>query len=195
MKRRKKTLVALLLAAVTAGLCLHRWFAGTDWRDSLNEFTAVAPGDPHASLASDPAETCVFCHTAKSASAVSPKWGGGGWSSEDSPSAGRGAPKSAVCMSCHDGSLAGGSQSFTDIGSGNHAGKALDPGRSHPIGMRYDSAFLSRAGEFRNPQANSDIRLEDGKVGCVSCHTVHGARPANSRQGIIESACQACHIR
>ena len=91
-------------------------------------------------------------------------------------SSGFAAPSTAVCLSCHDGSLA----SSVSV----HA---------HPVGIEYALSLRSAPDRFNDPAARADIHLESGAIGCVSCHRVHQQPEGSSRTGVVESACEACH--
>ncbi|MBI2525973.1 MAG: cytochrome c3 family protein [Candidatus Rokubacteria bacterium] len=83
---------------------------------------------------------------------------------------------SLVCLSCHDGVMAPDSL-------------------RHPIGMAYDASPLRRAGTLR-PSASlaPSIRLEDGRVGCSTCHDLSSSLRSKLVVANTGSAlCFACH--
>jgi len=93
---------------------------------------------------------------------------------------------STECLSCHDGSLSKAPQMEVTQGIWRHtAGK-----ESHPIGVVYP-----RSGDFKDPQAlSSDIRLFDGRLGCLSCHEMYSKENnklamSNNRSKL----CLSCH--
>ena len=97
---------------------------------------------------------------------------------------------SAICLSCHDGSVA------TDIGH-NVTGFSLGGGStSHPIGMVYPRGGLRRDGPPLKPASTLDprIHLPDGRVGCQSCHS-----PFSPRRDLLvmpntrSALCLNCH--
>ena len=101
------------------------------------------------------------------------QWGGSGW--------GRGAPAipgTAVRLSCHDGTL--------------ESAAAVHGPRSHPIGIDYALAKQKSPGRFNDLAVGSGIRLDGGKIGCLSCHAIH-EYAAGGRRTVIESSCEACH--
>ena len=186
---------AVLVAAGMIFLCGRPGHAPeTDMRDALNLDATLPSDDPHAKLAASTAQTCIYCHPARGAAAARPKWGEGEpWKSESHASA---VPDSGVCLSCHDGSLAGNSKSYVSVDASRYvADGSARLGDSHPIDVSYMAAYAMQAGAFRHPSEDPGIRLEDGKVGCISCHTIHGPRQPGARPGIIETACESCHIR
>ncbi|MBI5240459.1 MAG: hypothetical protein HY926_08290 [Elusimicrobia bacterium] len=198
MKPLKIPVAALCAAflAVGAGYLCWRAVRGDDagLRDSLNAGMTLPAGDVHARLAASAAQTCVLCHQARSASAVQPLWGGGGSWAADGAQA-YSAPESGVCLSCHDGSLAGNSGSYVDVeGSRYVPGRPMDFRAGHPVGVQYLAAYMTRTDAFHHP-SEPGVRLENGKVGCISCHSIHSPPEPGARQGIIESACVSCHIR
>lgn len=102
---------------------------------------------------------------------------------------------SVVCMSCHDGSLASaGTARLRESLSAR--GSAVDTAADHPVGMVYRAAVSRSPSEYNDPALHADVRLDDGKVGCVSCHLGHGR---NGRLGgpfaVSERVCTTCHVR
>lgn len=174
MRRIAKVSVAGIAGALLAlgGLRLLRPSGGAgDWqaalRDAPGELPAADLAQRHALLAPEGSSGCALCHLPRRAEPA-------GWGSP---------PSSQVCLSCHDGAF------------GAASGGGLRGRRSHPIGADYRAAWMLDHLAYRPPDGNPAIRLEGGKVGCVSCHQLHGPSPATSRLGVIESACEACHIR
>ena len=87
------------------------------------------------------------------------------------------AETSKDCGQCHDGAL---------------AHDAFDPRSNHPIGIDYRSRLAQSFGRL-NP-IESVLRLEDGKVGCVTCHNLDSDLPgklAISNDG--SRLCFTCH--
>jgi hypothetical protein len=71
---------------------------------------------------------------------------------------------STECLSCHDGTISQFPQITVKQGIWQH-----EIGESHPIGVDYP-----RSEEFTSPEAlPKEIRLFDGKIGCLSCHEVY----------------------
>lgn len=107
------------------------------------------------------------------------------------------------CLGCHDGVLAG------DV-TGHRAGPGVElpagaaapwissPAghiASHPVGIDYDAAFARSGGKLRSSSSlPPSVRLEDGRVGCLSCH--NAASPLPSRLALPKEGsmlCYACH--
>ena len=115
------------------------------------------------------------------------------------------------CMQCHDG-VSAGDVEITLPGansgvSGLHTGK-------HPIGMNYRDYVRATPLEYqRHDGLNSNIRLVDGRVSCVSCHTgkQESLQPILTSQTALNEdtvclssggakrepggLCQSCHIK
>ena len=102
---------------------------------------------------------------------------------------------SMICLSCHDGTL--GSATNIKVGTWRH-GAPFSPANlqgSHPIGVNYRRAMMSRRGGLHPPERlNRKIKLIDGKVGCTSCHDINSREPmllAISNDGA--GLCLECH--
>jgi predicted CXXCH cytochrome family protein len=101
--------------------------------------------------------------------------------------------ESDLCMTCHDGAVAGSSGGF-DVGFRD--GRILNiPQSEHPIGMYEYSVHLDPDGEL-TPQSMLDgrVRLFDNQVGCGSCHSVY----SNEQALLVMSndasqLCLSCH--
>lgn len=84
------------------------------------------------------------------------------------------------CMGCHDGTLA---DNIT----------SLD--QSHSVGIDYRLAQIKSRGALRDPSLlDSAIKLENGQVGCTSCHDTD----SQLRAGLVMSnagsrLCFSCH--
>ncbi len=71
---------------------------------------------------------------------------------------------SAECLSCHDGTISKAPQVEVRQGVWRHG-----IGMSHPVGVGYP-----RSGDFAYPESlPKEVRLFDGKVGCLSCHEIY----------------------
>lgn len=158
-------------------------------------------------------ELCVPCHTPHNANtevAGSPLWNHELTEAVHTPytsqtlDATPGQPNgtSKLCLSCHDGTVAG--DSF-----GGRQGAAflpalwfsadpvlgLDLTNDHPVSFVFDAALAQQDGELHDPTVTvsglgstiTEDLLRDGKMECSSCHDVHvGRKPAGA-------ACAACH--
>ncbi len=104
---------------------------------------------------------------------------------------------SALCMSCHDGTLA-------EMSSGLAIGRD-GLSNDHPISFRYDASLAARDGKLRDPSyapsglggtIGQDL-LESGTMQCTSCHVFHERssavpmllRKSNTRSNL----CLTCH--
>ncbi|MBF0125904.1 MAG: cytochrome c3 family protein [Magnetococcales bacterium] len=97
------------------------------------------------------------------------------------------------CMECHDdkGGTAQERVSLNAKGVVRHMSNAL----SHPLGGLY--VILSQFGGYRPVGSLPEtVLLQDGKVGCLSCHEKYRAQ---EHGGVIvtryESVCHACHVQ
>lgn len=92
---------------------------------------------------------------------------------------------STECLSCHDGTVSQFPQIAVKQGIWRH-----EIGESHPIGVDYP-----RSNEFTSPEAlPKEIRLFDGKIGCLSCHEVYDKKyNMLSMNNNRSRLCLACH--
>lgn len=165
-----------------------------DLRDSVSDHGAMLSAG-HASLGAG-ASSCVFCHFPHQAKAMRPLWLKEG--KPDDAAFGRdsfqaGGVKTELCMSCHDGTVAPALRAhFTSaVGQQSHA-----PGSSsnHPVGVDYLAAFRMAPESYNDPTLNPKIILEEGKVGCVSCHVTHDPSVV-SAGNLRHEVCIECHRR
>lgn len=156
------------------------WRAAEDLRDALSDNGASDVAQRHSRLVADPKAACALCHLPHRVQDRRPAWAG----LEAGPSEAAGSlPDTAVCLSCHSSPATGSLGSVPGL-RGNH-----------PVGMDYRVAWMGHPDQYRSPDGNPDIRLEDGKVGCLSCHRLHAGGSAQARAGVVENACEACHNR
>lgn len=101
----------------------------------------------------------------------------------------RPAAASLDCMGCHDGVIG---QDGHWPGQREIAGSGLD--RGHPVRVNYANAQTSSGELTPAPLFNVALRLENGEVGCTSCHDAF-SRLGNSL--VIDNRgsalCLACH--
>lgn len=103
------------------------------------------------------------------------------------------------CLTCHDGTMA------TNI-FGQYFGAARDSFRgetpsnfcstvSHPVGIDYRLAQLNSGGKLRDPLLLDPlVKLENGLVGCTSCHDSNSGLTAKLVMPNTGSRlCFACH--
>ncbi len=97
---------------------------------------------------------------------------------------------SAECLSCHDGVISKMNPVEVRSGSFRHG-----IGLSHPVGVEYPSS--GRRDEFR-PLSSlpGEIKLFNGKVGCLSCHNPYGGKKVLlSMENRRSALCLTCHIK
>jgi len=90
---------------------------------------------------------------------------------------------SILCLSCHDGTIALGSDisSFAPIGFSNSSfpldsriNLTTDLSNDHPISFLYDASLASRDNELVHPASLiKEIELENEQLQCTSCHDPH----------------------
>lgn len=167
-----------------------------DLRDSVGDhFSALSAG--HASLGKG-VSSCVFCHFVHNTRAQRPLWlkeGRSETTAFSADSARFGGQKTGLCLSCHDGSVASTlSAHFGPSSSSRSRYQSLDLSAGHPVGVDYLTVSRARPDEYNDPTLNLKIVLEEGKVGCVSCHATHD--PATlSASNVRQEVCIECHRR
>jgi len=92
---------------------------------------------------------------------------------------------SIECLACHDNTISKFPQVQVQQGLWQHG--ASD---SHPVGVNYP-----RSNDFIYPESlPNDIRLFDGKIGCLSCHEIYSRRKnmlvINNKKSVL---CLSCH--
>jgi hypothetical protein len=113
-------------------------------------------------------------------------WGAGGGAASASEGL-----EYRACLCCHDGMVA------PEITPSDSRTRMRDPSVNHPVGMTYRTAYLrAPAGLVPEPMLDSRVRLVDGKVQCVSCHTASpegkwGLAIPRSGSGL----CLSCHVK
>ena len=193
---RKVLAVVVVLGVVVVGAAGA--IAGIE--DTLHNFTSNSPAW------NTKGEICAPCHTPHNAEAITlaPLWSrtnsvasytlytsttrNGSIVSPDG--------MSALCLSCHDGTLAldgytGGGTDTTKLTGDKMVGTDLRS--SHPISVVYDETADGGLNST-NVAAVANL-LDGGKVQCSSCHDPHGAgfasllRASNSASAL----CLTCH--
>ena len=196
---------------------------------SKHDLTSATGASPYKTTGTN--EVCVFCHTPHAATASAPLWNrnvsAAGYTMYNSSNSATmdmtaaAAPHgvSAVCLSCHDGTVAFDSLvnkpgSGTGIPSGwtwNAAGNTMtvatsplsslgvDLTNDHPISVTYDAA---QDPAFVTPVSGAVNGLplfgaSKNQVECSSCHNVHDNANApflrTSNGG--SALCLKCHIK
>lgn len=92
---------------------------------------------------------------------------------------------SSECLSCHDGTISESPQIEVKQGVWQHG-----IGLSHPIGIDYP-----RSEDFTYPESlPKEIRLFNGKLGCLSCHEIYSKENNMlSMDNKKSRLCLACH--
>lgn len=97
--------------------------------------------------------------------------------------------ESASCMQCHDGSNAKSvavkhadtAMTFTNHGSSNH-----------PVGMYYAAYAQKDPASYATPASlDTRIKLENGKVTCISCHET---KKSSSHEASLSSIKQVANV-
>jgi len=175
-------------------------------------------------------EVCVFCHTPHAANPSVPLWNhtqsAGGWTPYSSTTlqSSPGTPSgiSALCLSCHDGSVAvnslvnppndlGGANpamgSGTElnvsfqIASGRPTNFGSDLSNDHPVSFIYDGTLATNDGNLNTPvstswvDAGNTVPLFGGSVECASCHDPHDTTntPFLVKSNAGSALCKTCH--
>jgi predicted CXXCH cytochrome family protein len=114
------------------------------------------------------------------------------------PADASGVVASSTCMECHDGVVARPARA-RDVRAPYPValgGSAIERERTtgHPVGMEYSRAWVRRQTRLR-PAAmlDSAIRLEHGRVGCVSCHDLDSPSRARLVRPAGGDLCLGCH--
>lgn len=161
----------------------------SDLRDAVGDHRALL-GAGHSNL------SCAACHFAHPAKAPRPLWQSQGGTdsmlfARESEQAG--GARTGLCMSCHDGTVAPNLQAHG--GTMGMAGRlGTNPGANHPVGVDYMAALRRDPGSYNDPAMNPRIVLEEGNVGCVSCHATHDAGTV-SALNVRQEVCIECHRR
>ena len=173
------------------------------------------------------ARVCVFCHTPHGASTVSgpPLWNHtlstNTFTAYDSPTmnaadnndwTGTGGNASALCMSCHDGSVGLGSLinppnegTITDPGvmGAVVANLGTDLSNDHPVAFTYDATLSGNDGELADPSTlTGAVQLfgaGNDQVECSSCHDAHNQNAGGFDAPFLvmtnqaSQLCDTCH--
>ena len=161
----------------------------TDLRDAVADHKAMLSGG-HASF------NCATCHFSHAVKPERPLWQKQGSIDaqlfvRDSEAAG--GVKTGLCMSCHDGTIAPTIKAHALANGGRVSALGADPSANHPVGVDYMAALRRDPGSYNDPNMNGRIILEDGMVGCVSCHATHDVTA--SAGNVRPEVCIDCHVR
>lgn len=175
------------------------------------------------SAAEGNSEVCIFCHTPHNAAPAIPLWNHTlstqTYTAYDSPTmdavdngnwTGGDGNVSALCMSCHDGTVGLGSlvnegpggtptNSATLISGAGLLGTDLT--NDHPVAFTYDATLQTADGELVDPTTlTGAVRLFGAggdQVECASCHDPHN----NTNQPFLVTSnagsalCITCHVK
>lgn len=188
-------------------------YADTRVADTVHNLSTSGPGEIR-SQSTD--QVCAFCHTPHK-----PALGPGLWnrrvnrvstpyrSSTSTVEPAEPGDSSALCLSCHDGTIALGEMLNPPRGRGNSRGDNLRStylrGRSgfgtnlsnhHPIGFKYNAALQSANPELVHPSA-VDLPMQDGKIECAACHDPHSSKypPFLHKPNLNGELCTTCHVQ
>ncbi len=157
--------------------------------NTVHNLSADGPGVVRATSET---EVCIFCHTPHGSMPTGPLWNreniGSTYvlynSSTMQAIPGQPDGSAILCLSCHDGTIALGNvvSRVNDIDfSGGITTMPVGPKNlttdlsdDHPVSFDYSPALASSDGQLKDPSAISmPVRLENGKLQCVSCHDPH----------------------
>ena len=182
----------VLILASTLGLMVPSAQAGTPIRVSPHNLSFTGPSSIRS--ANEP-EICVFCHGSHGIAPAAPLWNRASsgvmytpyHSSSLKAHVGQPTGASAVCLSCHDGTVAMGkvrnrkSEIRMSGGNGSRmAGRRTNLGTDlsddHPVSFTYDTSLVSQSkGELRDPVTfRPEVKLDQRRqLQCTSCHDPH----------------------
>ncbi|MCU7845911.1 MAG: hypothetical protein KZQ93_18920 [Candidatus Thiodiazotropha sp. (ex Monitilora ramsayi)] len=174
--------------------------------DTVHNLSVTGPGTVKSQTED---RICIFCHTPHSAAPDSPLWNrrsGGGYidyqSSTKDAEAGTMSSSSALCLSCHDGTIALGDMlnpgGATDLGNTFITGRALvgtDLSDDHPVSILYTPNLLPTDPDLVHPN-NIDLPLTNNELHCSSCHDPHENihSPFLHKSTLNGELCITCHI-
>ncbi len=199
--------VVALISSLLVGGSAH---AVGNIAETVHNLSVTGPGQ-FKSLNED--RICIFCHTPHSAVPEAPLWNRRSSGSigdqrrlTGASSAQPGGP-SAVCLSCHDGTIALGDMVSNlreaavrdnDLRGTFLTGRSnlgTDLSNDHPVAIRYESGSIAIGGNLV-PPAGVGLPLPDGAVHCTSCHDPHddSTPPFLHRPSLNGVLCTSCHV-
>lgn len=188
--------------------------ANTSVMDSLHNLSATGPGKIK-SQSTD--QVCVFCHTPHR-----PALGPGLWNKPVNQasittyqsSTAKAVPReptgtSALCLTCHDGTIALGEMLRPPRGRGNannsdlrgtflrgRSGFGTNLSNHHPIGFEYDLTLKNANSGLVHP-STVDLPMTAGEMECTVCHDPHSSNfpPFLHKPSLNGELCLTCHIQ
>ncbi|MBN1446773.1 MAG: hypothetical protein JXA28_02485 [Bacteroidetes bacterium] len=192
----------------------------------VNTVHNLSVSGPGGITAQTETAVCVFCHTPHASTGSTPLWNRGQplstyqlYSSDylqqlavSYPAAAQPNPRSRMCLSCHDGTIAVGavynpastgtpipmSGAVTTMPSTSRANLGTDLRNDHPVGYPYSTAsdpeLLQRSWPW-----NTAVKLDpDASTGRIECHTCHNAHDDSygyflNMSNTGAALCQFCH--
>jgi predicted CXXCH cytochrome family protein len=227
MNRYINRLGVVALAIVVAGAMGYAATIDT----SVHDLSATGGGVAHADPNTGEDEICIFCHTPHNSGVATLLWDhtatgstnytmytSGSLDASITAFAMNSGVASALCMSCHDGTIAiNDTSSIADPtitttdpnrvdGSFKIVGNkkvGVDLSNDHPVNFTYDTTLATNDGDLTSPistlwvDAIGSLPLFAGTMQCASCHDPHDN--ANGNFLIIDNAgsdlCQTCHTK
>ena len=203
--KSKATMILCLMVTIAA-------FADSRVADTLHNLSTSGRGQ-FKSQSVD--QVCVFCHTPHK-----PPLGPGLWnkrvnkfsqpyqSSTSVAEPGIPGGSSALCLSCHDGTIAlgemiqpprGNSRGIGDMRGTFLTGRArfgTNLSNHHPIGFNYNTTLQNLNPELINPNT-IDLPLQSGDLQCTTCHDPHSSEnpPFLNKPSLNGELCTTCHIQ
>jgi predicted CXXCH cytochrome family protein len=104
--------------------------------------------------------------------------------------------QSRECLACHDGTIASSSSVTSQV---TRAGLMDFTGGNrgeHPVGIDYRRSRMGKRRSDLRPLylLPAEVELPEGKVGCVSCHSIYGAGKSMMTLPTARGRlCLACH--
>ena len=212
MKKLNIALAAGLIGTLAVGQALAGLVG------SKHDFVQGGAGTPISGVT----ESCKVCHVPHKPLMNTPLWahalssysynlyntnagyaGPNGAAYDASPASLAGS-KSALCLSCHDGTVAVAGTTY--VGTGNimwnngAAAGGANPSNglrgSHPIAVNYATVRTNQASEYNDITADAAVKLAASKVQCTTCHNAHNKVAGTKmlvKANTASALCVTCH--
>lgn len=184
--------------------------------NSIHNLSVTGPGTVKATAETD---VCIFCHVVHHSNGQTPLWNHkmSGvtnyvvYSSSTIEALGLTIPQpngsSALCLSCHDGTIALGSVSSCTTPISMQGGVTTMPSGAdnlgtdlsgdHPISFVYNEALAGKDPQLNDPATlTGAVKLDSqSRVQCTSCHDPHNDQYGNFlvEDNTASAICLACH--